>query len=55
MSSSMSNTVKDKNRDVFTTRLPDELANKLRHYMDDRQVTASKAITTILTKFFYNN
>ena len=55
MSNSMSNTVKDKNRDVFTARLPDELANKLRHYMDDREVTASKAITTILTKFFYNN
>ena len=53
----MSNATKGKttdNRDVFTVRLPGELANKLRHYMDDREVTASKAITTILTKFFYN-
>jgi len=54
MSNNMSNTVKAKNRDVFTTRLPDELASKLRHYMNDREVTASKAIITILTKFFYN-
>jgi len=43
-----------RNHLVFTARLPDELAVKLRHYMDDRKVSASKAINTILTKFFYN-
>lgn len=53
-SSKLTDSNTDRNRAVFTARLPDELANKLRHYMIDQQVTASKAINTILSKFFYN-
>lgn len=36
----------------FQVRLHDDLANKLRHYMDSRDLNANQALTIIVSKFF---
>ena len=36
----------------FQVRLHQELAEKLRHYMADRSMSANQAITVIISKFF---
>jgi hypothetical protein len=47
--------VHDERRRVnhFQVRLPQELADKLRHYMDSRDLNANQALNTIVSKFFH--
>jgi len=44
----------DENRrkNHFQVRLDNDLANKLRHFMESRDYNANQALTTILSRFF---
>lgn len=43
---------RDRRKNHFQVRLDDDLANKLRHFMKNRDYNANQALTTILSRFF---
>lgn len=47
---------RDRNRrkNHFQVRLDDDLANKLRHFMQSRNYNANQALSTIISRFFKN-
>ena len=47
---------RDRNRrkNHFQVRLDDDLANKLRHFMQSRDYNANQALSTIISRFFKN-
>lgn len=47
---------RDRNRrkNHFQVRLDDDLANKLRHFMQSRDYNANQALFTIISRFFKN-
>lgn len=42
----------NRRKNHFQVRLDDDLANKLRHFMESRDYNANQALTTILSRFF---
>ena len=42
----------DPNENQFQVRLPPDVAEQLRHFMESRDYTASMAIRTIISRFF---
>tara|TARA_A100001201_G_scaffold137961_3_gene128379 strand:- start:207 stop:383 length:177 start_codon:yes stop_codon:yes gene_type:complete len=47
---------RDRNRrkNHFQVRLDDDLADKLRHFMQSRDYNANQALSTIISRFFKN-
>jgi len=45
---------RDRRKNHFQVRLDDDLANKLRHFMQSRDYNANQALSTIISRFFKN-
>jgi hypothetical protein len=45
---------RSRRKNHFQVRLDDDLADKLRHFMQSRDYNANQALTTILSRFFKN-
>lgn len=45
---------RDRRKNHFQVRLDDDLADKLRHFMESRNYNANKALSTIISRFFKN-
>lgn len=45
---------RDRRRNHFQVRLDEDLANKLRHFMQSRNYNANEALRTIISRFFKN-
>lgn len=42
----------NRRKNHFQVRLDDDLANKLRHFMQSRDYNANQALTAIISRFF---
>lgn len=45
---------RDRRKNHFQVRLDEDLANKLRHFMQSRNYNANQALSTIISRFFKN-
>ena len=45
---------RNQSKNHFQVRLDDDLADKLRHFMQSRDYNANQALSTIISRFFKN-